>query len=180
MKFLIHCALCLFILAETAPLLRAEQRLDLVTIPSGDKLLRWHGHTGRSYFLQASDPSAHLTKWFWAPVIEAGNNEEISYEVDGTASLGFFRLRYADQVAGPGETLESADFDADGISNWGEITTHATDPLAFDTDRDAFSDGAEVDVGTSPLDSSAFPLKVTHTLPDHLVAHGLAYGHPSG
>ena len=109
-----------------------DQSSELVTTPEGDKFLRWYGHTGKSYFVQISDANNPLAKWFWAPIIEAGNDEEISHEVDGTSPKAFFRLKYTDQVPGPNETLETADFDGDGISNIEEIDPPsplaATDP----------------------------------------------------
>jgi hypothetical protein len=102
-----------------------EQTSQLITLPTGDKLLRWHGKSGRCYFVQVSDANTPLAKWAWAPLIEQGNDEEISHEVGGTALNGFFRLKFTDQVPGPGQTLETADFDGDGISNWDEITAAA-------------------------------------------------------
>jgi N-acetylmuramoyl-L-alanine amidase len=121
-----------------------NQNSELLVVPPGDKFLRWYGHTGRNYFIQVSDPADHLNKWTWAPAIESGNDEEISYEVDGTPEKGFFRLRYTSQVPGAGETLETADFDHDGLSNWDEITLYHTDPLNADTDGDGLSDFVEV------------------------------------
>ncbi len=159
-----------------------EQSSELLTVPAGDKFLRWYGHLGRSYFVQVSDANTPLAKWAWAPIIEQGNDEEISHEVGGTAANGFFRLKFTDQVPGPGQTLETADFDGDGISNWDEITAAAiaTDPLAHDTDNDGFSDGDEIAVGTSPLDATSYPLKVVQTTPSDLLNDNQAYGHPSG
>ena len=98
-----------------------DQSLEFVTPPAGSMFIRWHGKPGRSYFIQVSDPANHLKTWHFEPIIEGGNDEDISYEVDGTADKGFFRLKYTDQVPGSGETLETADFDGDGISNWDEI-----------------------------------------------------------
>lgn len=148
MKKLLFIALLL----SGIPALHAQdngigQSFELLTVPTGDKFLAWYGYTGRSYFLQVSDANTPLSQWLWAPVIEGGNDEEISYEVDGTASKGFFRLKYTDQVPGPGGTLETADFDGDGLSNLAEISPpfgiHATDPLNPDTDGDGLLDGWE-------------------------------------
>ena len=140
-------ALLFFFLTGLLPLAAQtngiNQASDLVTVGS-DKFLRWYGHADRSYFVQVSDPNDHLNKWTWAPIIESGNDEDISYEVDGTADKGFFRIKYTDQVPGPNETLETADFDNDGISNWDEITLYLTDPLNADTDGDGMPDFYEV------------------------------------
>lgn len=133
-----------------------DQTSEIVTIGS-EMFLRWFGHGGRTYFLQVSDPSDHLRKWTWAPVIKGGNNEVISHKIDSVADKGFFRLRYADQVPDLNETLESADFDDDGFSNWDEITTHFTDPLNPDSDGDGSWDGDEGDAGTDPKDPSETP-----------------------
>ena len=147
-----------------APSLPAQQNgiaqdSELITSPAGDKFLRWYGYEGRSYFLQVSEANDPLGKWNWAPIIESGNDEEISYEVDGTAPKSFFRLKYTVQVPGPNETLESADFDQDGISNIDEINppapllaSDATDPLDSDTDHDGMNDGWERTHGLDPND----------------------------
>jgi hypothetical protein len=135
-----------------------EQSLDLMTLPTGGKVIHWYGHTGRSYFVQVSDPTSHLSKWNWAPIIEGGNDEGISHQVGGTPNKGFFRLKYTDQVPGPAETLDTADFDDDGLTNHSEITTTSptdpqTDPLNPDTDGDGMQDGWEVANGLDPTGS---------------------------
>ena len=125
-----------------------DQSLEFVTPPAGAMFIRWHGKLGRSYFVQVSDPANHLSSWHFELIIEAGNNADISYEVDGTAEKGFFRLKYTDQVPGPGETLDTADFDQDGIPNLYEIQTVGSDPLdknsaGGDSDTDGMADGWE-------------------------------------
>jgi len=117
-----------------------EQASELVTV-GPDKFLRWYGHTGRTYFIQVSDPNDHLKRWTWAPIIESGNNADISYEVDGTADKGFFRLKYTDQ---PTTDPDNDDFDSDTISNIDEVSYYNSDPLDSDTDNDGMPDGYEV------------------------------------
>ncbi len=146
-----------------------EQNLEFLTPSTGGKFLNWYGDADRSYFLQISEPSDSLKAWFWAPIIEAGNNEDISFEVDGTADKGFFRLHYTDQLPGPSETLETADFDGDGFSNLYEITLRPrpgvtvgfpnlspniqTNPLRADTDGDGLGDKWEEENGLDPTDN---------------------------
>ena len=47
----------------------------------------------------------------------------------------------------------NADSDGDGLSDWGELFRHGTDPHRADTDGDGLSDGAEILAGTDPLDA---------------------------
>lgn len=123
-----------------------DQASDLVTVGS-DKFLRWYGHADRTYFIQVSDPNDHLNKWTWAPIIESGNDEDISYEVDGTADKGFFRLKYTN--APSGGNPDTADFDNDGVSNLSELQA-GLDPFNFaDADNDGLpNDWETVHAGT--------------------------------
>ena len=133
-----------------------EQSSELTTAPTGETIFRWDGKAGRSYFIQISDATNHLAIWNWAPVIESGNDEEISYEVDATADKGFFRLKYTDQPLDSGKTVDTSDFDKDGISNIDEITSYPqTDPLNADTDNDGLPDGWEVTHGFDPTDNGS-------------------------
>ena len=124
-----------------------EQPSDVVTV-GGNTFLRWYGRAGRTYFIQVSDPNNHLTKWTWAPIIESGNNGIISYEVNGTADKGFFRLKYTDK---PTTDPDYDDFDGDTISNLEEIIYQQTDPLNADTDGDGMPDGWELLHNLNPL-----------------------------
>jgi hypothetical protein len=119
-----------------------DQSLEYIVPPSGAQFIQWHGKPGRTYFIQASVSNTPLAKWSWAPHIENGNNEDISYEVDGTANKGFFRLHYTDTPLPAGLTLDAWDADGDGLSNALEISLlHQGNPLNPDTDGDGIPDG---------------------------------------
>jgi hypothetical protein len=135
-------------LAAISPLASQEQNSEVIQV-SPDMFLRWYGHAGRTYFVQISDPNDHLRKWIWAPIIETGNDEDISYEVDGTADKGFFRLWFTDE---PTADPDGGDFDGDGLSNLAEVVTHQTNPLKADTDGDGLLDGWEVANSLDPND----------------------------
>ena len=47
----------------------------------------------------------------------------------------------------------AGDDDGDGLSNADEIDVYGTDPLVADTDGDGLIDGAEVSIGSDPLDA---------------------------
>ena len=115
-----------------------DQSLEFVTPPTGAKFIRWHGQLGRSYFVQVSDPADHLNAWDFAPTIEAGSELEISYEVDGTADKGFFRLLYTDE---PTTDPNLADFDGDGINNGAEVEILHTNPFTANAGQDSDNDG---------------------------------------
>ncbi len=137
-----------------------DQFLEFVSPPTGKKFIRWYGVTGWTYFVQVSDPADHLETWTFAPIIEGGNNRTITYEIDepteGLPEKGFFRLKYTDQVPGPNEDEDTADFDGDGISNKDEVDPGGllapTDPLNPDTDGDGLPDGWERANGLDPND----------------------------
>lgn len=136
------------LLTTASPLLADEHDLEVITVGS-DKFLRWHGQADRTYFIQVSDPNDHLRRWTWAPIIESGNDEDISYEVDGTADKGFFRLWFSDQFT---NDPDGDDFDYDGLSNWDEVNTHQTNPLKWDSDDDGLPDWWEIEHGLDPND----------------------------
>lgn len=129
-----------------------DQASDLYIFPTGEKALHWFGHTGRSYFVQVSDVNQPLSLWHWMDIIESGNDVEISHEVGSDTPSGFFRLSYTEQVPQAGETLDTADFDQDGLSNYFEIhASPQTHPLNFSTAGDGISDGWKLANGFDPL-----------------------------
>ena len=143
MKSILHRVplflLCIAFVSAEPP--GIDQSLEFVTPPTGAMFIRWHGKPGYSYFVQVSDPNDHLNKWTWAPIIESGNDEDISYEVDGTADKGFFRLKYTD--APSGGNPDTADFDNDGVTNLAELQA-GLDPFHFaDSDNDGLPDDWE-------------------------------------
>jgi hypothetical protein len=139
------------LLVATHPLAAQGQNSELITV-GADKFLRWHGQADRTYFIQVSDPNDHLRKWTWAPIIESGNDEDISYEVDGTADKGFFRLWFSDQLT---DDPDGDDFDYDGLTNWDEVNTHQTNPLKWDSDDDGLPDWWEIEHGLNPNDDGS-------------------------
>lgn len=56
-----------------------------------------------------------------------------------------------------------SDTDSDGLSDYEEVKTYATDPLDSDSDDDGYEDGTEVSEGTDPEDSSDYPVTTTVT-----------------
>ncbi|WP_367872267.1 hypothetical protein [Luteolibacter sp. Populi] len=111
--------------------------------------LRWHGVAGRSYFIQVTDD---LKSWHFAPLIEAGNDEDIEHEIGSLKGREFLRLVYTDQTA---VDLDTADFDGDGLGNLAEITVHFTNPLKIDSDHDGLDDGWEIDNDLDPNDDGS-------------------------
>ena len=137
--------------AAVSPAVAQEQNSEIIQV-SPDMFLRWYGHADRTYFIQVSDPNDHLRKWTWAPIIETGNDEDISYEVDGTADKGFFRLWFSDQ---PTTDPDGDDFDYDGLTNWDEVSTHQTNPLKWDSDDDGLPDDWEIAHALDPNDDGS-------------------------
>ncbi|MEI6607429.1 MAG: hypothetical protein WCP35_19130, partial [Verrucomicrobiota bacterium] len=136
--------------------------LEFLSPPPGGLYIRWYSVVGRTYFVQVSYEPEPLARWTFAPAIESGIDDVISYELQepsgGFPDKGFFRLKYTDQELAPGETVDTADFDHDGISNKNEVEPGGllapTDPLNPDTDGDGLPDGWERAHGLDPNDSA--------------------------
>lgn len=147
-------------------------------------LIEWTAHEGRTYFVQISDEADPLLRWVWAPAIEAGHGQVISYQFGGDSVRGFARLKYIDEVPPAGTTLEQWDADGDGFPNAWEVThqlspldssgingsqgdpdldgltnleefQHETDPLVKDSDHDGLNDGWEIAHGLDPNDDGS-------------------------
>lgn len=151
MKSILASCILAASLVGTAPLAAQDQNSEVIPV-GPDKFLRWFGHAGRTYFVQISDPNEPLRRWVWAPIIESGNGLEISYEVDGTADKGFFRLWFTDE---PTADPDGDDFDGDGLDNLAEVSLHQTNPLKADTDGDGLPDAWELAHALDPNDDGA-------------------------
>lgn len=68
-----------------------------------------------------------------------------------------------DEEATYGTDASTSDTDSDGLSDYEEVKTYATDPLDSDSDDDGYEDGTEVSAGTDPEDSSDYPVTTTVT-----------------
>jgi hypothetical protein len=126
-----------------------EQDCTIQLQDTGEKILNWTGHVGRTYFIQSSPDLIH---WSWAPNIEAGKNRPMSYEVDGPTNAGFYRLQYTDLTA---PNLEAADFDGDGLSNLAEITQRPRPTAATRNQSLQSSSALPVQNGTRQISSKS-------------------------
>nr|MCU0782310.1 hypothetical protein [Akkermansiaceae bacterium] len=65
------------------------------------------------------------------------------------------RLKYTDKQPETGESIDTADYDSDGLTNLAEIAAdNQTDPLNPDSDGDDLPDGWEVRYGLDPNDAT--------------------------
>jgi hypothetical protein len=154
LRHLTAALLCVLVPAQPGIAQQMTQDAEVVIMPTGDALLHWFAHEGRTYFLQSSDPNDHLGTWVWSDLIDSGHDHVISHEVGGTADKGFFRLHYTDTPPPPGVTLEDWDADGDGLPNALELFLQ-TNPLNPDTSGDGIPDGWAHAHGLNPADHNA-------------------------
>lgn len=123
----------------------------------------WLGAEGAAYFTQWS---TDLEEFHYLPEIDLGlNHDPIDFtpmDGEGNPYPGLFVRLQTFETA----TLDpkNADFDADGISNWLELTVYGTDPLKPDTDGDGLPDGQEDTDGDGLAD--AFERMIIDNSPD--------------
>ena len=137
-----------FLLAAALPVIAGlPVRADVLTDPQPPLVFAvrpddtlgtaWLGAEGRSYFMEWS---VDLVHWQYLPMMKHGAGTH-TYDLPAQTEPAFFlRLHYTDQA-----TTDPAgdDFDADGLSNWTEVTLSFTDPFRPDTDGDGIPDGWE-------------------------------------
>jgi hypothetical protein len=102
----------------------------------------WTGAAGHTYFIQCS---RDLKTWDFLPEIRsgAGTTFEIGLLCQGVTKV-FARLLYTNAAVPAGSTMETADFDGDGVSNIDEIALNSNplaNPMATDADGDGIPDG---------------------------------------
>ena len=88
---------------------------------------------------------------------DAGNRHEKSASLKDTDSddmPDYWEKIYSLNWNNSGDAGQDAE--GDGLSNLAEYN-HRTDPTNSDTDGDNWTDGAEVDAGTNPLDPNSHP-----------------------
>ena len=55
--------------------------LEFLSPPTGGLYIRWYSVVGRTYFVQVSYEPEPLARWTFAPAIESGIDDVISYEL---------------------------------------------------------------------------------------------------
>lgn len=114
----------------------------------------WLGVEDRTYFMEWS---VDLVHWQYLPMMKHGTGTQ-TYDLPAQTEPTFFlRLHYTDQ---PTTDPAGADFDADGLTNWTEVTVSFTDPFRADSDGDGIPDGWERTHNldpNNPADATADP-----------------------
>ncbi len=100
----------------------------------------------------AGNPLVFPHQWTFGVIDRAGDTDADCLPDTLEVALGLDPFRRVTGVVPDGDL----DPDADGLSNCGEVVA-GSDLMVFDTDADGFSDGVEVEHGTSPTDAGSFP-----------------------
>jgi hypothetical protein len=129
-----------------------DEQMSFVPWAGGTWKSEWPGVQQRTYFYQWSHD---LVTWHYAPFMAFGSGGH-EFFMDSSPAKLFVRLhRHDDPSVNSLQQAKDADFDGDGLSNWGEVFDEGTFPLLWDTDGDLVPDGLEILLGTDPLINSA-------------------------
>ena len=153
-----NCAflLALFFTARAPVSAQLPDQSTAVYSVSGETVMEWFSYEGRTYFIQVSAEADPLNSWVWAPSIEGGIDDVISYEFGGDVPRGFARLQYTDSAKPEGVTLDDWDIDGDGSSNKAEIEgIPQSNPLMFSSSGTGISDSWAIAHGVDPNDPEA-------------------------
>ena len=101
--------------------------------------------------------------------VTSSDNEVTASDFDLSLRNEFSRLQervetFENLLRDRSAQQSTVDLDADGISDYDEVTLYGTDPNSFDTDNDGVSDGAELMRGFDPR-SSVEEAVLTYTSP---------------
>ena len=101
--------------------------------------------------------------------VTTSDNEVTASDLDQSLLDEFSRLKervetFENLLRDRTAQQSTVDLDADGISDYDEVTLYKTSPTSFDTDNDGVSDGAELMRGFDPR-SSAEEAVLTYTSP---------------
>jgi hypothetical protein len=151
MKPLIRLSIAAFILATSGIMSEADaldEQMTFIPWTGGFWKSEWPGVEQRTYFYQWSHD---LVTWHYAPYMAFGTGGHECF-MDADPAKLFVRLhRHDDPAVTTLQEAKDADFDDDGLSNWGEVHTEGTRPFDWDTDGDLMPDGLEVLLGSPPL-----------------------------
>ncbi len=98
--------------------------------PGSSGSLSWFGRENRTYFIQKSENL--LEDWTYAPLIEPGMGQPVSWNFTASSDQLFLRLRYTDRVT---INPNSEDYDQDKINNVDELFEE-TDPFSASDDNE--------------------------------------------
>lgn len=165
---------------DSNPLFLSEEKSVQNTNPWSAFRLKASG-TSISPALNAGDPAynpALVLNEFPQP-LTLNLPTSVSKSVIGTIDMGAFEQsrtdvdgdnlnNLIDNQSGldPNDPLDAqADFDGDELKNIDELSLHRTEITSADTDRDGFSDGVEVNIGSDPLTPNADEIRQLVPIP---------------